>query len=195
MRWQRKFRKKSKEKKGETVKNRVGLLACFLLAACGCADMKKKVFPGPVAGLEYRNQNTSPWPWVSVVPSERALAMLKTVDFEVISQQMHFDMAFEPHIEAFRDIRLVLLDYTILPEEISKDMLRPQRYFMTASFYKVGRRPPDSPDFEYTTSLRTDKAAPQEAMLYMARDIIEEIHALYYNCLLSPGRKIVINLD
>lgn len=174
------------------MKNRVGLLTCFLLAACTTTE--KKVFSGPVAGLEYRNQNTAPWPWVSIVPSERALA-LKDVEFDTISKQMHYDMAFEPHENAFRDVRIVVLDYTILPEEISQDKLRPQRYFMVASFYKIGKSPPDTPDFEITTSLRTDKAAPQEAMRFMARDIMEEIHSLYDDCLLTPGRKIVIDLD
>jgi len=162
-------------KKGKMVKNKLGILTCFLLTACTFPE--KDIYPGANPGIDYRNQNTSPWPWVSIVPSERALA-LKTVDFEVISQQMHFDMAFERNMCAFRDVCLVLLDYTILPEEISQDRLRPQRYFMVASFYKTGRRPPDAPDYEYTTSLRIDKAAPQEAMLFMARDITEEIHVL-----------------
>lgn len=174
------------------MKNRLGLLACFLLVACG--DDQKFVLSGPSAGIEYRNQMTAPLPWVAVVPSERALA-LRSVDFEAVSQQMHFDMAFEPQMCTFIDVRVVLLDYTILPEEVTKDNVRPQRYFMTASFYKLCRRPPDAPDFEVTTSLRTDKAMPHEAMLYMARDIVTEIRTLYDSCLLTPGRTIVVNLD
>ena len=97
------------------MKNRLGLLTCFLLAACTSAE--KKVFSGPVAGLEYRNQNTAPWPWVSVVPSERALAM-KDVEFDAVSQQIHFDMAFESHQNAFKNVRVMLIDYTVLPEEV-----------------------------------------------------------------------------
>lgn len=149
---------------------------------------------GPAPGIEYRNQNTAPWPWVSVVPSERALA-LKTVDFESISRQLHYDLAFYPHQIAFRGVRVVLLDYTILPQETKENKYRPERYTMVASFYKFDRRPPCPPDFEITTSLRTDKAGAQEAMRFMIRDIVEECHALTEVNLLTPGRKITVNLD
>jgi hypothetical protein len=174
------------------VRNSLGILTCLLLAAC--ADPQKKVFSGPDAGLEYRNQNTAPWPWVSVVPSERSLAF-QEVDFNLISQQLHFDMAFEEHQRAFRDVRVVVLDYTFLPENASQNKGRPQRYFMNASFYKLTNRPPCPPDFEVTTTFLASKAPPQEAMLFMARDIMEEIHCMSDDGLLTPGRKIMVNLD
>lgn len=174
------------------MKKAVGIITCLLLTSCTGAE--KKIIRGPTAGIEYHNQDTAPWPWVSVVPSERALA-LKEVDFEIISRQIHFDMSFEPHREAFKDVRVILLDYTILPHQILKGKERPQRYFMVASFYKIGKKPPCPPDFEITTSLRTDKAGTQEAMGYMARDIMEEIHTLSDDNLLTPGRKITVNLD
>lgn len=174
------------------VNHRLGLLACCLLTAC--TSTEKRVFSGPTPGIEYHNQNTAPWPWVSAVPSERALA-LKEVDFDDVSRQLHFDMALIPYQYAFQDVRIVLLDYTILPEEVSKDNVRPPRYFMVASFFKIGNSPPSPPDFEITTSLNTAKAAPQEAMLFMIRDIVDEVRILNEDCLLTPGRKITINLD
>jgi hypothetical protein len=174
------------------VRNSLGIVACLLLTACTNAE--KKVYSGPVVGLEYHNQNTAPWPWVAVVPSARALAF-KEVDFELISQQIHFDLAFEPHQNAFKDVRSVVLDYTILPHNAPQTPERRPRYFMVASFYKRGNHPPSPPDLEVTTTLLASKAPPQEAMLFMARDIMEEIHAMDEDCLLTRGRKITINLD
>jgi hypothetical protein len=182
------------------VKKVFGIILCFLLA--GCNLQNKKVVKGPTPGIEYHNQTTAPWPWVSIVPSERALA-LKEVNFESITKHLHFDMSFEPHQKTFQDVRVLLLDYTILPEEIptkenkhiKPEVYRPKRYFMVASFYKIGRRPPCPPDFEVTTSLQVNRAAPQEAMRYMARDIIEEIAVLDEDGLLTPGKKITVNLD
>lgn len=179
-------------RKRKMVRNSLGVLTCLLLVAC--TNSEKKVFSGPVAGLEYRNQNTAPWPWVSVVPSERALAF-KEVDFDPISQQLHFDMAFEENRNAFRNVRVVALDYTFLPEKAPQDKGRPQRYFMNASFYNLSNRPPCSPDFEVTTTFLASKAPPQEAMLFMAREIMEEIRSMAADGLLTPGRKIMVNLD
>jgi len=174
------------------VKNNLGVIVCFLLA--GCTGAERIVVRGPTPGIEYRNQTTAPCPWISVVPSERALA-LKTVDFEAISNQLHFDMSFEPHLKAMQDVRIVLLDYTVLPPEINKGKNRPERYFMVASFYKIGKSPPCPPDFEVTATLRTDIARPQEAMRFMAGDIVEELRTLSDSGLLTPGRKITVNLD
>jgi hypothetical protein len=189
-------------KKGIIVEKALSIMTCFLLTSC--LPIEKKVFSGPSPGIEYHNQNTAPWPWVSVVPSERALA-LKEVDFEEISHQLHFDMSFEPNYCAFKDVRIVLLDYTILPPKStrSKQLItkpnkyrnRPSRYFMVASFYTIGRRPPCPPDFEITTSIRTDKAGAQEAMRFMAHDIVDEISTLSDENLLTFGRKITVNLD
>lgn len=174
------------------MKKIVGIITCALLASC--TTPQKKVIRGASPGIEYHNQNTAPSPWISVVPSDRALAV-KQVDFEVLSRQLHYDMSFEPHKENFCDIRLVVLDYTILPPETVKGKMRPKRYFMAARFYKIGKRPPGPPDFEVTTSMRVDKAASQEAMRYMLRDIIEEVDVLGDNGLLTPGRKVMVNLD
>jgi len=185
---------------GKMVKKALGIITCFLLA--GCDTPKKTVVKGYSAGIEYHNQSTSPWPWVSVVPSARALN-LKEVNFESIEKHLHFDMSFEPHHKSFDDVRIVLLDYTILPEDIpgkkqrfsKPDIYRPKRYFMVASFYKIGRKPPCPPDFEVTASLQIDRAAPQEAMRFMARNIIEEINTLSDDNLLVPGKTITVNLD
>lgn len=188
-------------KKGRVVKNTLRVLICFLLA--GCQSVEKKVIKGLTPGIEYRNQTTAPWPWVSVVPSERALALLKDVDFDAISRHFHFDMSFEPHHHAFKDVRVVLLDYTVLPEgstEKGKTFSeivhrREKRYFMVASFYKLQNRPPCPPDFEITSSMRADKAGLQEGMRFLARNTIEEVHALSDDDLLTPNRKITVDLD
>lgn len=168
----------------------LGIITGLLLTSC--AASKETIVRGPSPGIEYRNQSTAPWPWISVVPSARALAV-KDVDFDVISRQLHFDMSFDPHSNAFKNVRLVVIDYTVLPA--TKNPNRPDRYFMTASFYKIGRKPPCPADFEVTTSIRKDKAGKEEAMRYMARDIIEEIYTLSDEDLLTPGRKITVNLD
>lgn len=175
------------------MKKALGIISCFLIA--GCDEIKKKVIKGPSPGIEYQNQTTAPWPWISIVPSERALA-IKQVNFESISKHMHYDMSFEPHHEAFKDVRIVLVDYTILPEGTQKGKsTRAPSYIMVASFYKIGKRPPGPPDFEITTFLQVNRAPPQEAVRYMARDIIEEVHTLNDSCLLTPGRKITVDLD
>lgn len=187
----------------------LGLVICALLA--GCMEAKKTVIRGPSPGVDYRNQDTAPWPWVSVVPSPRALD-LKNVDFESISRQFHYDMAFDPQSPAFKNVRVILLDYTILPSEIKKDkdtlgkdqggphknqtgVRRPERYFLVASFYRMDKRPPCPPDWEIATTLRSDKAGRQEAMRLMTRVVVQESYVLYKNGMLTPGKKIMINLD
>lgn len=182
------------------VKKALGIMICLLLA--GCAASETEVIKGLSPGIEYHNQTTAPWPWVSVVPSERALA-LKEVDFDSLSKHFHFDISFEPRREALEDVRAIVLDYAILPEgavatghpysERGND--RPHRYFMVASFYKLNNRPPCPADFQVTASLRIDKAGIQEAMRLMSREIIEEVQALSDDELLTPGRKITVNLD
>lgn len=133
------------------------------------------------------------------MPSERALA-IKAVEFDALSKHFHFDMSFEPHRPAFEDVQLVLLDYYATPPEKATETTyeaggRPARYFMIASFYRMNNRPPADPDFQVTTSLDSRKAGINEAMRYMAKNIIEEIHALSDDCLLTPGRRITVNLD
>ena len=177
------------------MKKIAGLLLVPFIA--GCQKDNNSVLQGPSPGIEYRNQKTSPWPWVSIVPSDRALAF-KNVNFENICQQLHYDMAFEPNYNCFKEVQLIVLDYTILPYELKegkRSLERPGRYFMTASFYKAGNRPPCPPDIEISSTLRVNRAAREEAMLYMARDIIDEIHALYQARELTPGKKIMVNLD
>lgn len=184
------------------MKKLLGILTCVLLG--GCEVTEKIVIKGPSPGIEYRNQNTYPWPWISVVPSERALAFSE-VDFDALSRHFHYDMSFYPHHPAFEDVRIVLLDYTILPDKthgeakIRSDsdkhpILRSPRYFMVASFYKIGNCPPNPPDFEVTASMDVRRAAPHEAMRLLARNIIEDIHSACDSDLLN-GLNIVVNMD
>ncbi|MBA3812958.1 MAG: hypothetical protein H0X26_00465 [Alphaproteobacteria bacterium] len=177
------------------MKRRAGLIIFSLLAGCA-ADNKTRINT-PSPGIGYHNQNTAPWPWVSIVPSERALS-LKGVNFEDLSRQLHYDIAFEPHYFQFKDVRVILLDYTILPQDAKKVIQAPQRpgrYFMSAGFYRGSNRPPCKPDFEITASLRTDIAATREAMTFMAREIIEEIHTLHDENALTNGKQFNVNLD
>lgn len=182
------------------MKKSLGIITCFLLA--GCDTSIKKVIKGPSPGIEYHNQTTAPWPWVSIVPSERALA-LKAVNFDSISKHMLFDMSFEPHQETFKDVRVILVDYTIIPEETpgikpqpsKPEITRSKSYVMVASFYKIGKRPPCPPDFEITTTLQANRAPPQEGLRYMSRDTIEEAYVLHTDGLLTPGLKITVDLD
>jgi hypothetical protein len=177
------------------VKKIVGVIICSLLT--GCSRVETNVLEGPSAGIEYHNQDTAPWPWVSVVPSARALA-LKNVSFEALARQLRHDMAFDPFSKPFEDVRLILLDYTILPPRIKKAKDSPERteqYFMVASFYKIGRRPTCSPDFEVTTIISTKKGGRRELLRYMARDTIREVHVLSKSNLLTAGKKITVDLN
>ena len=248
------------------MKNAISILVGFLLGGCA---IPAEVIEGPGEGITYPNQGVSPLPWVHVIPSERALAF-QSVDFNVISNQIHYDMGFIPHRKILRNVRLVLVDYTILPHENAEKSVipaapdvtpapagasasagttasagtpaptknkgiagnknkgtianknkgtmvndskvttvndnkvttvnkmsnsRPQRYFMTISFYEFDNRPPCPALFEVTASIRKATIPPQEAMRLIARDIVEEFHALSKVSLPVPQKKIILNLD
>lgn len=181
------------------MKKIVALMICSLLAGCNILERREKTkrLEVPSTGLEYHNQDTAPLPWISIVPSERALA-LEHVNFDALARRFRHSMAFDPQSKPFEDVRLVVLDYTILPrsdKKAKKSQERPERYFMTASFYKIGNKPPCPPDFEVTASIRAILGGRRESMQYMAREIIEEIHLLSDAGFLTPGKKVTINLD
>ncbi len=98
------------------VKKSTGSLLCFLLVGCGTSV---SVEEGPNPGTKYPFQISAPMPWVRIVPSERSFDM-KEVDFNVIDHQLRFDMNYDPHRRFFKNVRLVLVDYTILPHEETK---------------------------------------------------------------------------
>lgn len=173
-------------------------LGCLL---GGCAT-QPQVIQKPIAiGQGEFRQDLAPLPWVHVLPSERAIAYTD-VDFHFIAQHIRQDMVLD--IDKFKGVNLVLVDYTVLPAtQPKKELMRhayegqvyckeyivkPERYFMRISFYQSGVRPPCPPLFVGTAVVRVSKAAPEEAMRFMATDIVKE-H------IKSPLSKIEVNLD
>lgn len=222
------------------MKKTIGIAACLLLG--GCYNGAPSVDTGPDISTKWPRQDIAPVPWVRVVPSERTLA-LKDVSFTTIAEQIRYDINYAPHRNKFGKVRLILVDYTILPHEKSplsstpnaqdqtppapsvpsvpaqdqsqtpptpsvpdkanapatpmvvnnKDSStqyesRPQRYVMTLSFYECDKLPPDAPIMEETIFMRTNKAAPQEAMRLMAHSIVEDLHV-------SNIKKLEVSLD
>lgn len=96
------------------VKKSFGVFVYLLLA--GCTGTQMTVQEGPTEGTKYPLQDTAPMPWVRVVPSDRALDM-KEVDFNVVAHQIRNDLNYDPHHKLFENVKLVLVDYTILPHE------------------------------------------------------------------------------
>lgn len=190
------------------MKKTIGIAVGLLLSSC--SNPKTEVVATSGTSVAYPHQDTAPWPWVHVVPSERTLAF-QEVDFEKIAHQIRFDISSFNHRNVYKKVRLILVDYTILPHEESsinafketvqgeiyakKYESRPLRYMMTVSFYECNQKPPAPPTYEITASIRKNRAAPQEAMRLMARDAVEELHALQEVKKLEPGVKIKVNLD
>jgi len=96
------------------VKKAIGIAACLLLE--GCRSEVSLVDVGPDISTKWPRQDTAPVPWVRVVPSKRTLA-LKDVNFTTIAEQIRYDINYAPHKKKFERVRLVLVDYTILPHE------------------------------------------------------------------------------
>ncbi len=165
--------------------------------------MARKVSPTPSLGTRFPHQDTAPWPWVTFLPSERAMA-LESVDFEAISHELRYEMSFGPHIKKFKNVCFVMVDYGILPatnpqrknpivmyegQTYSKNYESdPERYILKVSFFEGASRPPQPPSFEETMYMKTEKAPPQEALHLMASQLVQDI-------LVSPLKKITVDLD
>lgn len=191
------------------MKKAIGVVTGLLLGGCS-PNIPSYVITEPSPGLTYTYQGESPLPWVHVVPSERALAM-KNVDFSTIARQIHFDISLPAHLKVLKNVKLVLVDYTILPDETIQKSIeqkgsqgviypdsahgRAPRYYLNMSFYECNKSPPSAPFFEATVHMRKDKIPPQEALRLMARGTIEEIHALSEIALPLPKKKIVVELN
>ncbi|MBY0500690.1 MAG: hypothetical protein K2P93_01645 [Alphaproteobacteria bacterium] len=182
------------------MKKTIGIIIGCILVGCG---PRESVIEGDAPGTARFHQDTAPWPWVHIVPSERSTD-IRSVSFDSLAHQIRFDMCFGASDNKFKKVRLVMLDYTILPHEAPEKKAlkkkfqgrsylntynrRPQRYFMTMSFYECDQKPPSPPLFEGTVSMRTDIAPPYEAFHLMAHEIIlDHIH--------SNLKKLVVNLD
>jgi len=149
----------------------------------------------------YSHQDTAPLPWVSVVPSERAIEY-QEVNFGHIARHLRRMMAIDS--EKFKCINLVLIDYTVLEptpphKELTKKkyggqlyckkyIRKPERYFLKLSFYDRKTRPPAPPLYEGTAVMNVTRAFPTEALSFMIEDII-------YERLRLMTKKIHVDLD
>jgi hypothetical protein len=183
------------------VKKAIGTLMCFLLG--GCTPPRGQVISGPTPAANFPHQSTSPRPWVSILPSKRAMD-LKAVDFLAITNRIHYNMDYYPFLEKYKNVCLVLVDYRLLPpaklnqnykilyhNDIAfskKYEERPQQYELTVTFYENCKSPPATPVFEETITMATSKAAPQEALRMM-------IEHLFYDHYASDLKKIEVDFN
>lgn len=179
----------SKEEKGKAVKKAISLFSCFLLG--GCITPYQHVDVGPAYGTNFPYQDTAPLPWVSVIPSERAIAC-KEIDFDIIAHQLRYNMSYNPHRNKFKNVGRVLVDYAILPPEdfMKSDMQvkkggqtypcvfekKPEQYILTMRFYGCDQSLSGSPLIEETITMPSHIAPPQEAMHLMVHTLVEDIH-------------------
>jgi hypothetical protein len=184
------------------VKKSISISIAIGVSLVGCTkkeDLARIDAPG---GKEFY-RDIAPLPLVHMVPSERAIAF-KSVNFSNISQRLRYDMVFGAYEKKFKKIRLLLIDYTILPHEnpeetslkkkfqgetyLSQYKNKPKRYYMTISFYECDTAPPHPPFFEGTVSMSVKTAPPHEALHMMAHEII-------INYLRSPYKKTYVSMD
>src|SRR3989338_2965784 len=104
------------------VKQFFSTFMCLCLTGCSSFPLARKAI-GPSPGVDCSHQDAAPLPWVSVIPSKRAIEMKET-DFERYARDFRYLISIAPYNKKFGNVRLVLMDYTILPAESSqKDKL------------------------------------------------------------------------
>ncbi len=166
-------------------------------------NSNKPAIEDPNPGIDYPYQDTAPLPWVSVIPSERAIGF-KVVNFDGLAHQIRYDMNFSAYREKYKNVTRVLVDYAILPKEnFEKSDVKmkkggqsypcvfestPERYVLTTRFYDCNQTLADTPLFEETITMPTSKAPPHEALHLMAHMIMEDHHS-------SSLNKIKANLN
>jgi hypothetical protein len=179
----------------------IGLAIGVILVGCAKKEENNIKIDAP-GGKEFYRE-ISPLPLVHIIPSERAIAF-KDVNFSNISRRLRYNMVFGSYEKKFKNIRLLLVDYTILPREnpeeaplgkkfqgetyLSQYKNKPKRYYMTISFYEDGKAPPLPPFFEGAISMSVKTAPPHEALDMMAHEII-------INYLRSPYKKTYVSMD
>ncbi|MBP9692312.1 MAG: hypothetical protein KBD90_03160 [Alphaproteobacteria bacterium] len=184
------------------MKKSIGISIAIGMTLIGCTKKEDSIRIDPPGGNEFY-RDIAPLPLVHMVPSERAAAF-KGVDFSDISHRLRFDLAFKPYEKKFKKIRLLLVDYTILPHKnpvetpykkkiqgqtyLSQYKNKPKRYYMTISFYECDKGPPLPPFFEGTVSMDVNTAPPHEALQMMAHEIIVDY-------LHSPYKKVYVSMD
>ncbi|MBS0271506.1 MAG: hypothetical protein JSR85_02525 [Proteobacteria bacterium] len=190
------------------MKKIIGIMVCCIL--CGCSSSQKKrpvevklVRALDQEGMNFFHQTIAPWPWITVLLSDDALAM-KDVDSNIISHVIHYDLNFHKEPAKAKEIRLILLDYKI--KQPSNSSLKNEtlkvngitydrkaedthpEYVMKISIYKGKNKPPAIPDFEETVKLDARKATPFEAMKFLAHEIMMDY-------MLTKSKKIEVSLD
>lgn len=158
---------------------------------------------GPNPGVNWPKQIAAPYPWVCIIPSKQALKM-KEVNFNNVSDRIRYNMSFEPFKEKYKYVRLVLVDYSIVPastssknkimvkhgsETYSQDFIKlPECYQLKLSFYEGNGRPPNAPSFEETITMPTSKAPANEAFLMLPYEIM-------YDLKVSDLNQLKVHLD
>lgn len=183
------------------MKKAIGVLVCFCLG--GCSQLPSTVvFTKPSPGTQYPYQDTAPSPWITILPTARAIAM-KDIDFTVIANALRYEMSYGPHEHRFKNVRFMMVDYGILPPSHPNKKLTvnyegqtysqkfediPERYILKVSFFEGKSRPPSPPSFEETIYMPTRKAPPLEALSLLA-------HMLTQDLLRSSRNQIEVNID
>lgn len=176
-----------------------------LLCVClgGCSVYKARFIEGPSPGANWTKQFDAPLPWVCIIPSEKTTSM-QNIDFQKFTKAVRFNMSFKPYEEKFKNVRLVLVDFRILPATTpSNDKLilkhecasyskgyinQPERYQLKMSFFIGSTRPPSKPYLEETITMATSKAPAHEALMLLGNEIIEDLKV-------SDQRKISVEFD
>ncbi len=161
------------------------------MGLAGCS-YRAKIIEGPSIGASYPVQDEAPLPWISVLPTKRAIENTD-VRFGGIASTVRYNLSFYPYRKKFQNVNLILLDYGILPgvthqkgkpviktcdESFSKKYeTLPERYEFIATFYEGNARPPAPPSFEQRLTMPTSMCYPYEAFLMMASEVVHDLEA------------------
>jgi hypothetical protein len=182
------------------MKKTIGLFVICLLGACSSPESYKKCdLPQADQAFYTQKMDTVPWPWVQIIPSERA-ATLEEADFSSVDQFIRLGMALYP--KKFEKITLVLVDYAILPEKkphfpkaphrgmkfSEKYLTVPKRYMLEIRFYGNKQRPPAEPLYMGTVIVPLKEIYFREAMQYMVDSLMLELGA-------AKASRIFLELD
>src|SRR3990167_1650823 len=169
------------------MKRIIGLFVICLLGACSSPqNCKQRPIPPGDQALYTQKMETVPWPWVQIIPSERA-AVHEGINFSSIDQLIRLGMVSAP--KRFEKITLVLVDYTILParKEIipppSRTNLRfsekyipiPKLFFLKIRFYECEQRPPAEPLYVGTAVIPSHRICFQETLRYLTDTLMFEL--------------------
>lgn len=175
-------------------------LGIFLIG-CETPHSNDLNIPKDMAG--FHDVGRTPWPWVKVIPSERALAY-QGFTFPDVRRHLLYALSDSYTLGKFKKVRLALIDYSLLPASpnttqtlkqkvdnqtyYAEYTALPQRYFMSIQLYECDQRPPAKPSFKGTAYISSEIAAPMEAMHILLREITD-------NMIVYPDKEIDVSLD